>query len=73
VYFPAFIAFLLIQAILQGFHRLVFGKPSSDGYNDGLARSSNYAALGASLLTGAAIAVWETVGIVAAITVKLLN
>jgi len=73
MYFPALIAFLLIQAILFGFHRLVFGKPNSDGYSAGLARSSNYAALGASLLTGAAIAVWETVGIVGAIAVKFLN
>ena len=73
MYFPALIAFWLFQAIGLGFQRLAFGRPSSDGYKDGLARSSRYVALGASLLAGAAIAVWETVAIIGAIAAKPLN
>ncbi len=64
VYWPAIMIYLFVQTILVGIHGIVFG----EGYKGTLARQMGYVAIGVSALVGAAVFIWESAIIIAAIT-----
>jgi hypothetical protein len=68
-YFPAFIAYFKSQVILESLVQMVFGDLDDhpQGYDNPIARAAGYAALSASVLIGAAVAILETVAVLAAI------
>jgi len=71
-YLPAFIIYLISSATLISLHRMIFGEPGRAGYESTVARGFGYAAVTAPVLIGAAVAIWETVGVIAVIAGKPL-
>ena len=74
-YFPAFVAYFISQTVLISLVQMVFGNLDDHprGYANPIARGAGYAALSASVLIGVAVAIWETVAVIAAIAGKPLQ
>ena len=73
-YFPAFVAWFGSHVILISLVQMAFGNLDDHphGYDSPIARGAGYLALSASVLIGVAVAILETVAVIAALAGKPL-